>query len=196
MPIRHLNPWLEERPAETRLIGLMLSGYGELEYDLSVLVGCALGNPSMGLRLFYRLRSEAQRLEAADAVLNVRCGEAQLSGPYAMAYGAVKWCKNTRNRYAHCHWIIRGGPPNEELCFFDLEEAAKLSGADDTDIVTLRPVSLPLLEQQARYFQYASECVSFLGHRFCQASGVEWPLGRLDKQPRQQPQPKSHNHQT
>lgn len=195
MPVRHLNPWLEDRPDEARLIGMMLSGYGELEYDLSVLTGCALGSQTMGLRLIYRLRSEAQRLEAADAVLNLRCADAKLAGAYATMYGAIKWCKNTRNRYAHCHWIVRGEPTNADLCFFDIEAAAKLSGDDDTDLVTLRPITLALLEQQATYFRYASDCLAFLGYRYCQEVGIRWPLGQLDKPPPPLSQPKTHNDQ-
>lgn len=189
MTVRHLNPWLNERPEEAKLVSTMLAGYAELEFDISLLVGRALNNDMMGTRLIYRLRSESHRLEIADAVLHPTCAEAKLSGPYSAMYGAVKWCKNMRNTYAHCHWAERNG----RLCYFALEDTAK---ASENEEVTLRPVSLPLLTAQALYFHYASDWISYVGHHLCKAKGAEWSLRQIEQKPKQLAQPKLHTLQT
>lgn len=165
----------------------MLAGYGELEIDLAALVGQMLGDDEQGIRILYRLRSEAQRLDVADAILANACKALELTGFYSTTYGAIKWCKNMRNTYAHCLWVERDG----SLCYFDFETGARSATAEIS--VKTSPVSVPLLTEQAKYFHYTTECMQHLAHLHAKKTGRTSRLSTVATAPKQQPPPKRHN---
>jgi hypothetical protein len=183
---KHLNMYFNDYPAEGELISVMIAGYNELEFELSALLGYALTDINQGMRIFYRLRSESQRLQVADAIIRPRCETAGLSNDYAATYGALNWTKNTRNRYAHSQWASRGA-----LCYFDMEEAAKThSGVIHLD---LKPVDVPLLEQQVEYFRYASRWLTYVSDEY--RKRTEQLTTHDSARPKQMKQPPAHNPQ-
>lgn len=184
--VKHLNPSFDDFPAESHLIFVMLAGYGELEYELMVLVGHALGDLSTAVRTVYRLRSESQRLHVADALINPACASVGLSAEYSQTLGALRWCKNTRNRYAHSHWFDRDGI----LMYFDMESKAQ-SHPDQDIILEMMPVDEPLLAQQAEYFRHAARCLTILSDEFQVRKGLRSDPSAPFPKPMQQPRP--HN---
>ena len=157
---RHVNLSFEEHPAEAHLIGIMLAGYGELEFELSSLVTVALGgNPvetTQGIKVLYRLRSEGQRLDVADAVIRPVCERNDLLKQYNATHEGMKWCKKVRNQYAHSHYFHQ----DDMLFFFNLEDSAKkLEGSAD---IKMQPIDVPLLKKQVEFFHYTTRWLLYL----------------------------------
>jgi hypothetical protein len=117
------------------------------------------------MRVFYRLRSEAQRLSVADALIRPECEAANLSEPYNATYAAVFWCKNARNQYAHSQWTGMDGA----LRFCDLEEQAKTTAGELH--VKLKGVDVPLLLKQVEYFHYAADWLMYLRDEYRMRTG-------------------------
>jgi hypothetical protein len=181
---KHLNPFFNEFRAEAELITIMLAGYNELEFDLGTLLGYALGDINKGMRVFYRLRSEAQRLSVADALIRPQCEAANLSEPYEATYSAVFWCKNVRNQYAHSQWTGMDGG----LRFSDLEEHARTKVGELN--VKLKGVDVPLLQKQVEYFHYAADWLMYLRDEYSVRTGQ---LSSHDtKVPTMKPQPRKY----
>lgn len=183
---RHVNLSFEEHPAEAHLISIMLAGYGELEFELSSLVTAALGgDPTAdprGIMILYRLRSEAQRLDVADAIIRPTCQKYDLMNQYTTAYQGMKWCKNARNQFAHSHYFHQ----NDVLYFFNLEESAKkLDGPSD---IKMRPIGVPLLKQQVEYFHGTTRWLNFLTAELRLRAGAI-PSHDLTEPKRSQPPP-------
>src|SRR5688500_6557574 len=56
-------------PKEAAIIGRLLAGYGDLEYELHLSLGAALGSDEAALRAMFRVRGEKQRIQIADALM-------------------------------------------------------------------------------------------------------------------------------
>jgi len=150
-----LMPVFDKFTEEAKIIGKMVVGYGELEYDWMLCVSLFLGDTQYAVRTLYRLKSESSRLQVGDALLRPFYASHQLDNEYQQLYVAMKHCKNIRNNYAHCHW----GDAEDKLMIVLVEKAAiSLTGEGDID---LRYVDLALLKQQLAYFEY---CASLLFH--------------------------------
>jgi hypothetical protein len=180
--------WLERYPEEAAVIGRLLTGYGEIEFELAHAVGVALNSFDNAIRLVFRVRNESQRLEVADAILRPFFAKIELSGQYGCALGAARHCKAIRNQYAHCHWY------SEEvvgLYFTNLEEAAKRREGETS--FNMQQISLPLLKEQEAYFIYAQDCLVWLRRESYHRLGLEGPHGRA--WPTALRQPSLDNHQ-
>lgn len=158
--------FLKDHPQESRLIGEILIAYGELENSLVDLV-CAVQDEDSDtvLRALFRLRSEGQRLDVADAIARKWINQQGLGGVYALALGAIRRCKAIRNQYAHCAWYEKNG-----LCFINLEEAAKK--ADDPLMLTPRRVNLPLLQRQREFFDYTESLLIHVADSYRKKLGM------------------------
>ncbi len=152
-------------PNEARLLAVLLAGYGELEYALSDCVGDVLGSQVHGLKLLFRIRSETQRLDAADAVLRPAYSKTDLAGPYSRAIGAIRWCKTQRNTYAHCHWVESNGT----LWYTNMEEIGRQES--DNPQLKFLPVPKAILEEQVTYFNYTMQCFWHLRSSYARAIG-------------------------
>jgi hypothetical protein len=97
-------PSFHRFPDEAAILGRLLAGYGEIEFILGLCADHALKGQHAGLRALFRLRSESNRLEVADAILRPLASEIDLLPKYETALAAIKHCKKIRNQYAHCHW--------------------------------------------------------------------------------------------
>ena len=125
-------------PTAATYVASMLAGYGELEYFWSQCLGAVLRDDNAALHMLFRVRSEAARLDIADAVLAPRFAAVDLADEYANAIAAMRWCRRVRNQYAHSHWTQERG----NLCIFSMEDAAK-KGDDGRDPpIEIRPLKL------------------------------------------------------
>jgi len=182
----HLNIYFDDFPREADLIGVILIGFAELEFELAALVGYTFNSEDKGVRILFRLRSESQRLDVADAILRPKCAELKLEGAYSTTLGAYRWCKAVRNQYAHSHWIAN---PQRELCFFDLEEAAK--SPEGPVLCQLKPVDADLLERQVEYFRHTARCLTYLSDEYrLRAKQIS---NHKSAMPKAMKQPKKHS---
>jgi len=63
-----IMPAFVRYPEEAAIIGRLLAGYGELEFDLCLCVGHARGDMDMAFKAMFRPRGETQRIDIADPI--------------------------------------------------------------------------------------------------------------------------------
>lgn len=177
-----IMPSFSRYPEEARLVGNILAGYGEIEYELYTCVSAVLGDDSAAFRTLFRLRQEGARLDVADALVSEPLSSIGLGAQYGQSLGAVRWCRKARNQYAHSHWIDR---PSEGLALISLQDAAW--GSAEPIMLSLSFVSLDLLREHEAYFCYARDGLRYLASEFRLRSGAihEHPWSM----PPQRPQP-------
>lgn len=104
--VMQIMPAFRKSPDEAAIIGRLLAGYGELEFSLAFCLGVVLGDHIVGIKAFFRLRSESSRLEVTDALMRDAIAAQGIEGEYAQAIGCIRHCLKIRNKYAHCHWAV------------------------------------------------------------------------------------------
>lgn len=173
-----LTPAFDRYPKEASIVGRLLSGYAELDFQFCLCAERALRKPQhpgyptkieheadnrhVALKALYRLRSESGRLQVADALARSEYTYLGLEGPYAEALGAIRHCLKIRNQFAHCHW---GTDPYVGLIFTDLEKNAEGAG-DFTFVSTWQRINLALLQEHENYFEYTMQCLDFIHGEF------------------------------
>jgi hypothetical protein len=152
----------EDHQEEKVLIGEILTAYGEFEFILAQLL-CHLfkNNTHTAARVLFRVKGESARIEVVDAMLRPEMDAFGLGGKWGNALGALRYCKEVRNQYAHCHWFKDGEKP---LCFMNLD--SDVTSASGEVIVQFEPVDLPLIQKQHQYFEYTLGVLYFLEDRF------------------------------
>lgn len=179
MPSR-LGSWFADFPEEALLIGCLLTGYGELEFDAFTCASEALQNEHLAFRLLFRLRSEGQRIDVVDSIMHPLMREFSMDGHYGHVIGAFRHCRTIRNTYAHCHWHHE----NNRLCYLNFEEAAQSPDYDSPAKIV--PASLPLLRRQVSYFEYCSSGFLYLHSEMIRQRGGP-PHDREAPKPQQKP---------
>jgi hypothetical protein len=178
--------FLSDHPQETGLIGEILIAYGELENSVIDVVDAVLDEDvDTTLRTLFRLRSEGQRLDVADAIARKWMREQGLEPIYSEALGAMKRCKTIRNQYAHCTWYTESG----HLFFINLEEAAKKT--DGPTMLKARRIDEPLLRTQRGFFDYTEDLLIFVAESYRRKLGMG-KEGRGQFRPKRLPLPKLH----
>jgi hypothetical protein len=179
---------LDKHPAERDLIGKIILAYGVLEVALMEAVKAALdGDTYTANRVLFRLKSESNRLEVADALVRPQFAKHKLGTAWEEAYGAFKCCKNIRNTYAHSTWI---SDPQGVLRFGDLEKAA--NSREGPGQVRFRPLTRAVLEKQFAYFTQADHLILWAVDQYQLATGQErkLPDHAFVTKPKRIPQPK------
>ena len=178
----------EKHPRQRELIGNLILAYGELEFILQDILRAVLDDDLMtATRTLYRLRSEANRLSVADAIIRPRMDAQGILPAYLDAYGAIFACKNVRNRYAHAQYVEEKG----ELWVGDLDEAAKSSGA--TTKIRFKLVTLRHLKQEWEYFCYADHALIYAANQYRIKTGQPLPLDAVIPKPRKVQLPRIGN---
>jgi hypothetical protein len=177
---------LRHYPQETMIIGRLLSGYGELEFDIAFLLQFALGDDrDVAFKSLFGIRGETARIDVADNLMRRRYQAIGLGDDYAEAIGAMRYCLRIRNQYAHCHWVKN---LTHGLCFVDVEEVARAASEVDLGALTQKHVSLALLSEQETFFAYAQAMFGFVNYAYRTAIGTMAinPMKRPNK-PRERP---------
>jgi len=182
-----IMPQFVRHPKEATIIGHILAEYGELEYELCQCLRAAFGKSNqVGVtKAFFRLRTESQRIDMADALMRDAYVEAKLESQYAETIGAVRWCRKIRNQYAHCLWQDSS---TDGLEFADLVEAAQSSSPMEPKF---HVIGLALLQAQEEFFCYTAQCLRFLAHELAHYKNE--PAPRSPSMPPKMPQPLKHN---
>ncbi len=153
--------FLRNRPEEQKVVGQILTSFGDVEYQLSCCVGSVLNNPGAGTRALFRLTGGNVRLQVADAICRDAFEAINLKNEYEAALGAVRGSATIRNQYAHCHfWDGK----EHGLYFTDLRDAASTAIGDL--FFKMRHIDLPLLVKQVEYVQYAFHWLMFLHQEY------------------------------
>ena len=145
----------QDFPAEAALIGRILAGYADLEIDLMNCVKAVRGDLDLALKTMFRGRGNAQRIDVADAVGRPPYDGLGLGADFHAATAAVRYCLRIRNLYAHCTWW---NDNSGQLAFANLEELARETVViTDLRGLTVRHVSVPHLQSQLAYFNFADD---------------------------------------
>ena len=179
---------LDRHPEERDLIGKIILAYGVLEVGLLECVRAALNDDIYtATRVLYRLKSESNRLEVADALVRHKMAEQKLGAAWEDAYGAYKLCKNIRNSYAHSMWV---SDPDGALRFGDLEKAAKTPTGPSK--INFRPLGKTVLKEQYAYFTHAHHLILWALDQYQTATGLprKLPEGQFVIKPTRTPPPK------
>lgn len=164
---------------------MLIVSYGELEYQLSLLVGSVLGDNNQGIRLLFRVKGEDTRIELTDAIVRPKLSQSGLSDIFNDTIGAIRLCKTIRNQFAHSHWFS----DDDGLSYYDLDAASKVREGDIS--LFLKPISADVLKLQANWFLYTSELINYLTARHDQVEGrLSNPLPRV---PERVPRPPLNN---
>lgn len=176
-----LRPFMKF-PEEGALVGRILAGYSEIEYELCLCLASVLQDLETAIRTLYRLRGEDGRLQVADALMRPHFYKIGLADSYNEMLGSVRWCKNVRNQYAHCQWWAE---PEYGLFFHDLDELAKT--AIGGQLIRFSHVDVPLLTQQEKYLEYAAAWVLHLRSEIDRRGDTpptrRWPAPTIIPQP-------------
>lgn len=143
-----LLPAFIRHPEESRIIGLLVTGYGELEFLLAHCVGEIIDNRDVAFKVMFRARGEEQRVILADALARPILSEGAYRTAFEQTIAALRHCLKIRNQYAHCAW----GDDARGLWFVALEENAKDNGPYDLTELTQHVLSLDLLREQEAFF--------------------------------------------
>ena len=181
-----LNPFRSFH-REGAIVGRILVGYSEIEFDLALCatVAAAVDHDTI-IRILYRLRGEESRFQIADAIMRPQFNAAELKGGYEEMMSAIRWCKKVRNQYAHSQWWAE---PGQGLFFHDLEKSAKTNSGVTT--IEFRHVDVPLLASQEAFLEYADAWAVYLRDELTLRKGLSDHNGWTA--PRAMPQPPLHN---
>jgi hypothetical protein len=152
-------------PDDARRIGSLV-GYGEIEFELALVVGAVLKDDDQAIRVLFRTHGEEQRIEIADALSRGAYEVAGLADCFNEAIGAINWCKKIRNQYAHSHWM----DDDDGFMQFASMDAAADKRAGEVAI-SFSPILSDVLEMQVTWFEYTANLLRHLSRLY------EWKAG-------------------
>ncbi len=142
-------------PKEAEIVGRLLAGYGEIEWEICTCLGEAIDDNEAAARALYRTRGEKQRIDIADALMRHLYNKAGMLNDYVEAISAAHWCRRIRNQFSHCRWW---DDPNG-LYFLDLERGAQAAGPVMAKVFH---IDIGLLEKQETFFRYTLTALTYL----------------------------------
>jgi hypothetical protein len=157
----HILPAFTQFPKEAAIIGRLLAGYGELEFNLCQCLATLSGDVATAVRVLFRVRGEAARIKIADALMRPKYEKAGLKDAYDETLIGMDWCRLLRNQFAHCHW-----EPTKDggLGFALLEKGAQ--GNKEEIQIPFRLITEALLKEQEAHFCYVQRCLSYLSRDY------------------------------
>ena len=144
---------------EGDIVGRLVIEYGELEWDLCLLVSHVTQNLDTVLKAMYRSRGETQRIDVADALARNQFPVGRLRTIYEQTLKQMRTCLKIRNQYAHTNWVRTA---TDELCFVNIEELAKSHEVVDTGDLQLYRLDMETIEDQARFFNEVMQNLRYL----------------------------------
>jgi hypothetical protein len=171
-------------PEEAAIIGRLIAGYGELEFDLAFCVRWIIDDEDTAFKVMYRAPGEMQRILMADALARTKLPQGRGRTTFEQIVASMHHCRKIRNQYAHCHWYEYA---DGTLVFINLEEIAAQHDAVVISSVTQRVPTLDLLREQESFFVNVRDRMAWL---ICEAqvwAGIQksnpYALPRVAKLP-------------
>jgi len=165
--------WPENAEKEGNIIGRLLTGYGELEFEMCHCLAVATpGNFNDAIKineaakLLFGQRGEEKRITTADNAMRAAYASAHLAKIYDETISDMHWCRKIRNQYSHCTWYYTA---TEGLHFINLEDWAKSPTPTLTD--GRLPLTTALLMEQENYFMYVKRSFWHLTAAYQNTSG-------------------------
>ena len=165
-----INPSLEKFPAESAIIGLLVTGYGELDITLCHLAGIALGERLVMMDALVSIENEGTRLDLISKLVRHLMVKLEYGNEFGEAIGAMRYCKGVRNQYAHAQWSEQDGQ-----LFFAKASEIKYSENGYSDLSKRKGITLSLLQEQAAYFSYTRSNLVALEYNLMRAE-LDLPL--------------------
>jgi hypothetical protein len=153
-------------PNEGAILGRLLTGYTDIEYQLCLCVGMGGGDVAKAITDIYSKRGEKRRVTIAKKLGGAGYCAAGLGAEFVAAIEDMFLCLQIRNQYAHCIWH---DPLEGKLAFADLEEIA--SSSADTNNLTFKFVDVSLLNHQEQFFFYTRDTLNYLNYQRRQIVG-------------------------
>jgi hypothetical protein len=158
-----IMPTFDACQEEGKIVGRLLAGYGEIEFQLHSCLTSVIDDIDIAARVLYRARGEEHRILIADAMMHDKFDAIGLLNPYHEAIADMGWCRKIRNQFAHSHWVVDHPPPHG-LSIVNLEEASRTRSG--TIIVKRDFINLALLQEQEEYFLYVHGCLNYLAREY------------------------------
>jgi len=155
---------------EGDMIGRMVVEYGDLEWDLCLLVSHVMQDLDIAVKTLYRSRAETQRIDMADALVRNRINP-KVKQMYETTLAHMRVCLAIRNRYAHANWVVVGP---EKLCYIDIAELANDNNPIDTNNLQLYHLDIRTTKDQARFFNEVMQNMRYLNME------IQYLLGLAD----------------
>jgi hypothetical protein len=140
---------------EALLMGSMVIGFGELEILFGICAGLAIEQKNVVLMAFHEVNTSGPRIKVANALAAQAIINLGYKNEYAEAYGALNFCQNVRNQYAHCQF---GHSQNGGVMFTKTEGSFSANGITPN----WKGLTLALLKEQEAYFVYTRSLLMFL----------------------------------
>jgi len=149
-------------PAESAIIGRLLTGYTDLELDLLHAVHNATGDFDGALKRMFGARGETRRINTAVKLGRPSYVALGLEADFDGAVDAMRHCLSIRNQYAHhTFWNDNTG----KLAIGALEDVARQPGPfRDLADVQVEHVDCPLLQEQERYFRFTDALLAWVNY--------------------------------
>jgi hypothetical protein len=186
--MRTILPPFDRFPEEGSIIGRLVTGYGELEYELALCVSWIIEDRDTAFKVVYRAGGEMQRILMGDALGRRRLEAGKFRTLFEQAIAAMHVCRKIRNQYAHCNW----GYDDDGLWFVNPQDAA--NEHDDFLAAEMEEchADLILLQEQEQYFCHVVDCFHFLTYAV-RAKRKEIPTSQHQRAPKSVPAPKLHS---
>ena len=147
---------------DREIIGRLLIGYGEMEFDLCNCIAMGLNDLDMAFKTMFRVRGETSRIDIADAMGQKVYACLGLASSFHDAINAMRFCLRLRNRYAHSHFYDDN---SGKLAMVSLEEIAKKRAViKDLRGLTTKYLTTGILHSQEAYFVYTRACIEFVNY--------------------------------
>ncbi len=91
-------------PDEGAILGRLLTGYTDIEYQLCFCAGMGGGDVAKTITDIFSKRGETRRVNIADKLGGAGYSAAGLGAEFDEAIEDMILCLNIRNQYAHCIW--------------------------------------------------------------------------------------------
>lgn len=144
-----------------KIIGRLLTDYGELEISLMNCVQVVHNDLDGVFKAMFRPRGELKRIDIADGFGRTTYDKWGLGTEFTLAIDAMRHALKIRDQYSHCIW--QAGV--NELKFAALEESALDDRPlDNLDDVVIKEITLDLLEHQYVYFVYTDHFLRWLAY--------------------------------
>lgn len=159
-----LFPALRRFEREASMVGYLLTGYTAIEYRLCLAAGMGGGDVENAItEMFSRRIGETRRVQLANRLGGAGYTAAGLGREFETAIEDVLLCVTIRNQYAHCIWH---DDASGQLAFAHMEEIAAPTGPGADPInLTFEHIDIALLEEQANFFFYVKDNISYLNHK-------------------------------
>lgn len=144
-------PVFQKFPAEGKIIGRLVVGYGELEIDLCRCIAASGSNLDNVVRKMFGERGEKRRINTAANIGHDIFHSLELDKIFDEVIGEMQHCLNIRNMFAHCNFYDDG---TGTLSFVNVEELAQQANIiiADLELTKKKHINLEVLSRYETYF--------------------------------------------